>query len=202
MKEKTEFSNLNPWKVLNLKPNSSEKEIKAAYRKMAMKYHPDRNKSSDAEEKFKEVVWAYSILMNRGDAVDKNWWRGVPVKHTIETLMDEILRVPIFFFPQIIYPKEVYVDLMGTDFLKDDGEFYAAIRFHDKHHPLVKKFRFDKRYIREYNIDFSGDVTGNILRPTRHWSDMTMILSIGKKTLHNAYYKYSSTLGAWERVTG
>ena len=36
--------------------------IKTAFHKLAMKYHPDRNKSAEAEERFKEIAKAYSIL--------------------------------------------------------------------------------------------------------------------------------------------
>ena len=50
------------YEVLGLQKNASEDEIKRAYRRLARKYHPDVNKSSDAEAKFKEVVEAYEIL--------------------------------------------------------------------------------------------------------------------------------------------
>ncbi len=49
--------------ILNVSKNASESEIKAAYRKLAMKYHPDRNPNDKtAENKFKEVSEAYDIL--------------------------------------------------------------------------------------------------------------------------------------------
>ena len=50
------------YEVLGINKNASSDEIKRAYRKMAKKYHPDVNKSADAEEKFKEVNEAYEVL--------------------------------------------------------------------------------------------------------------------------------------------
>ena len=50
------------YEVLGINKNASADEIKRAYRKMAKKYHPDVNKSADAEEKFKEVNEAYEVL--------------------------------------------------------------------------------------------------------------------------------------------
>ena len=51
--------------VLGVPKNASEDDIKKAYRKLAMKHHPDRNQGADAkkaEEKFKEAKEAYEML--------------------------------------------------------------------------------------------------------------------------------------------
>src|SRR4051812_23552305 len=48
--------------VLTVTRSASKEEIKNSYRKLALQYHPDRNKSSGAEEKFKEISEAYAVL--------------------------------------------------------------------------------------------------------------------------------------------
>lgn len=53
---------LDYYDVLGVNRESSQDEIKRAFRKLAFKYHPDRNKRPDAEERFKEVSEAYAIL--------------------------------------------------------------------------------------------------------------------------------------------
>jgi molecular chaperone DnaJ len=50
------------YEVLGVSKEASKSEIKDAYRKLAMQYHPDRNKAADAEEKFKEISEAYAVL--------------------------------------------------------------------------------------------------------------------------------------------
>ena len=52
----------NYYDVLGISKNATEAEIKTAYREMAKKYHPDISKEENAEEKFKEVQEAYSVL--------------------------------------------------------------------------------------------------------------------------------------------
>lgn len=48
--------------VLGLNKTATAAEIKSAYRKLALKWHPDRNKEKDASEKFKEINEAYEVL--------------------------------------------------------------------------------------------------------------------------------------------
>jgi hypothetical protein len=52
------------YKILGLTPGASEKQIKGAYRKLALRYHPDRNPSREAKQKFEEATEAYHLLMD------------------------------------------------------------------------------------------------------------------------------------------
>ena len=53
------------YKILGVDATAGDKEIKAAYRKLARKYHPDVSEQHDAEDRFKEVAEAYEVLKNK-----------------------------------------------------------------------------------------------------------------------------------------
>lgn len=50
--------------ILGVTKKATQEEIKKAYRKLALQWHPDRNKTSEAEKKFKEINEAYEVLSN------------------------------------------------------------------------------------------------------------------------------------------
>ena len=50
------------YEILGISKNATQQEIKRAFRKLAMKYHPDKNKTSEAESKFKEINEAHEVL--------------------------------------------------------------------------------------------------------------------------------------------
>lgn len=52
------------YNILGIAPDADPKEVKAAYRKLARKYHPDMNPDEGAEAKFKDVAEAYQVLKN------------------------------------------------------------------------------------------------------------------------------------------
>ena len=67
------------YKILGIQKGASDEELKKAYRKMALKYHPDKNKSAGAEEKFKEIAEAYDVLSdpNKREIYDKYGEEGL-----------------------------------------------------------------------------------------------------------------------------
>ena len=69
------------YETLGIKRDASDAEIKSAYRKLARKYHPDINKTKEAEEKFKDINEAYEVLSDkqkrqRYDSLGSNWQGG------------------------------------------------------------------------------------------------------------------------------
>jgi len=73
---------LDYYEILGVSRTATKTEIKKAYRKLAMKYHPDRNKwDKIAENKFKEINEAYSILSDslkrqQYDTFGSVWWNS------------------------------------------------------------------------------------------------------------------------------
>ena len=67
------------YEVLGVDKNSDDQTIKRAFKRLAMKYHPDRNKEPGAEEKFKEINEAYAVLSDpqKRAAYDQYGFAGV-----------------------------------------------------------------------------------------------------------------------------
>lgn len=69
------------YEILGVKRDADAAAIKSAYRKLARKYHPDVNKTKEAEEKFKDINEAYEVLSDKNkrqryDSLGSNWQSG------------------------------------------------------------------------------------------------------------------------------
>ncbi|MEE9565071.1 MAG: DnaJ domain-containing protein, partial [Candidatus Hydrothermarchaeaceae archaeon] len=84
--------------VLGVSRDASEAAIKKAYRKLAMKYHPDRNKEAGAEEKFKEISEAYGVLSDdeKKRQYDTFGHAGIDGRYTQEDIFRNINFDDIF----------------------------------------------------------------------------------------------------------
>ncbi len=78
--------------VLGISKDATKDQIKSAYRKLAMEYHPDRNKSPDAEEKFKEISEAYGVLSDdeKRQQYDMYGHAGISGRYTQEDIFRNI----------------------------------------------------------------------------------------------------------------
>jgi molecular chaperone DnaJ len=74
--------------VLGLDHSATKEDIKKAYRKLALKYHPDKNKEKDAEEKFKEISEAYAVLYDdeKRKMYDEYGHAGIDQQYTTEDI--------------------------------------------------------------------------------------------------------------------
>ena len=91
------------YNILNVSRSATPEEIKKAYRKLAIKWHPDKNKDNpDAEEKFKKISEAYDVLSNESkkqqydqfghDAfTQKRMLKKIPSTLSKKTLMKKVL---------------------------------------------------------------------------------------------------------------
>lgn len=98
---------MNPYDVLEIPKDATDKDIKDAYRQLAKTWHPDKNKSPNAEEKFKEINKAYNILIDpqtrqmydQTGSVDQD---GIPSNVDINEIFKEMGGFPFgggFPFP-------------------------------------------------------------------------------------------------------
>ena len=76
--------------ILGVPRDAGADDVKKAYRKMALKFHPDKNKASDAEERFKEIAEAYEVLSDKKkrEIYDQYGEEGLKGTRTIGCIWD------------------------------------------------------------------------------------------------------------------
>lgn len=76
------------YEILGLSRDATKEQVKDAYRKLALRYHPDRNKSPDAEERFKEISEAYAVISDdeKRRQYDEFGHDGIDQRYTSEDI--------------------------------------------------------------------------------------------------------------------
>lgn len=83
--------------ILGIKKGASDDDIKKAYRKQALRYHPDKNTSPGAEEKFKEIAEAYDVLSDpkKKDIYDRYGEEGTSLCVIVLNTLVCVFRVKV-----------------------------------------------------------------------------------------------------------
>ena len=113
--------------VLGINKSASPEEIKSAYRKLAVKYHPDKNPGDKAaEDKFKEASEAYGILSDKtkkdnydnfGHAAFENGGGGQVVLEDLAVLMEQISQIYLktFLVISVVEVEEVVKEALAIE---------------------------------------------------------------------------------------
>lgn len=121
------------YKILEIKPNASKVEIKKAYMRLAKLYHPDKNNSKDAVEKFQRIQSAYEILFNdntRQEYLQMNTNERINFVDILEKVIEEKINLDEF--------KYINLDKSDFDYIKKNFfNFFRAINVEE----LLQLFR-------------------------------------------------------------
>lgn len=104
---------MNLYAVLELKPNASEQDIRKAYKKLALQYHPDKNSDPESTEKFQKIHSAYQMLID--DKLRMNYLK-----------MSENQKTQFQTFLEKLFNNNLKMDELktfGINFNKTDWEY-------------------------------------------------------------------------------
>jgi len=125
-------------KVLNVDPNSSQGEIKAAYRKLALELHPDKNKDKAEDVEFKKITEAYTHL--KKNYHQKN--NSVHQEYTESKPKNDFKRKPQWAAPEEQNIPEQDWGKYTRQFEEDDPDFWV---------------KYEKNFWKEYNANLRPD---------------------------------------------
>jgi len=115
------------YEILGVDRNASKAEIKKAYRKLALKYHPDKNPSKEAEEKFKEISEAYAVLSDdeKRRLYDQYGHAGIDQQYTSEDLFRDIDFGDIFRGMGFDF-EDIFSHFFGHPFRRRESRRYRG----------------------------------------------------------------------------
>lgn len=126
----------NYYKILEIEFNADNLSIKKAYRKLALRYHPDKNKENGAAQKFIEITEAYEVLIN-------------PIKRQVyDKLYKETFKTS-YLTDDIVTTNFEYSDKQNQwqEYGRKKAQEYAAMPFEDFAKKLLKEISIGANYI-------------------------------------------------------
>ncbi|KAG5446823.1 Chaperone protein dnaJ [Clonorchis sinensis] len=137
--------NKDLYQILGVPRTASQKDIKKAFRQMAVKYHPDKNPGKDTSERFREIVEAHEVLSDPAKREHYDKFGSVPGDHSGQQYPDMH-----DFFHGFTFPS--FKDMFGDDDDDDDdftfGSFFRS-GFGDDFHrgaSFAKEFHSHSTY--------------------------------------------------------
>ena len=128
------------YKILGVDKKSTQKEIKKSYRKLALKYHPDRNRNPEAEDTFKEISRAYQVL-------------SVPSKRQEYDLLGKVNNFN--FQPAFALFKKIFSEIPQELFKMSSMLFTNASEFPNMKNIFTKlsdRYKFKEKKESAYNL--------------------------------------------------
>lgn len=123
--------------ILEINKNASKEEIKIAYKKLALKYHPDKNPNMNTTEKFREIQTAYEILSDENkraqyDSFDNTSDHNIQLKDIFIWYQQIINEVCVNF-----YLDDIDRENLNNLFDPDEYEEYIKTNDMDKIYDLI-----------------------------------------------------------------
>jgi molecular chaperone DnaJ len=136
------------YEVLGVDRSATRDQIKQAYRRLALQYHPDRNKASDANEKFREIAEAYAVLSDdaKRREYDATGHAGVSERWTTEDLVRDF-KFGDFFGGRFDDLAGIFGDFFGRRMRPREGTVRGADLHYDLELSLEEAARGGERTI-------------------------------------------------------
>lgn len=173
--------NFNPYKILDLPIDATDIQIKKAYRKLVLKYHPDKSNDPESIEKFKEIQTAYEILISKTH------------RNEFDNINNDINRYEYYQTFKVIienkYPKMFeYFKFITNLFYKDENELKLDIdnlKFDSLYEKIINRLpsAFNK-LISDLSFNFINS-KNNLEKETSDLLVNQQSLSFAKKNITN-----------------
>ncbi|AGF85458.1 hypothetical protein QJ854_gp324 [Moumouvirus goulette] len=139
----------NYYKILGLNKNASKKEIKNSYKKLVLKYHPDKNKNIDTSNIFQKIIEAYEVLSdeNKRKEYDNFMYCENNTFFNLDYYYETIIEMCEKYELDESEKKEIFIVLNLDDYKNDVinyGTIYANNKLMDKLLIFIPKFTLDK----------------------------------------------------------